>query len=146
MLALTLKAYDEFRPGAPDAFWQQYTTNIAAAVTTGADTQRIVAFIGDKMVGTVLLCNKSMRGNEPEIRLLAIDPSHRRQGIAKKLMTECESRVRNEGHKRVVLHTTNLMQVARKMYEGNGYERFEEIDFRPIPEFLVMGFVKSLRP
>jgi predicted N-acetyltransferase YhbS len=144
MLALTLDSYKEYESQSSPAFWQQYTKNIAEAVRSGPEIERIAAFDGKSMVGCVLLCHKTFKGPDPEIRLLAVSPTARKQRIAQRLMDECERRVKTLGKTRVVLHTTSLMQVARAMYERSNYVRFEEIDFRPVPDFLVMGFVKDL--
>ncbi|HEY9680532.1 MAG TPA: GNAT family N-acetyltransferase [Oculatellaceae cyanobacterium] len=144
MLALILNSYKEYKEESSPEFWEQYTRNITDAVRSGPDIERIAAFNGVEMVGSVLLCHKTFKGSDPEIRLLAVSPNARQQGIAQKLMTECERRVRQLGKKRVVLHTTHLMQIAKAMYERSNYVRFEEIDFRPVPDFLVMGFAKEL--
>lgn len=48
------------------------------------------------------------------------------------------------GKRRVVLHSTHLMSIARQWYERSGYRRSEAIDFYPVPGFLVMGFAKDV--
>lgn len=53
-------------------------------------------------------------------------------------------RVSRMGTRRVALHSTHLMSVARQWYERSGYRRYEAIDFSPVPGFLVMGFAKDL--
>lgn len=95
-------------------------------------------------MASVLLCRRPLKGDDPEIRLLAVLPHLRTRGIARQLMDECELRVRRMGKTRVVLHTTRLMSIARHWYERSGYVRFEAIDFYPVPGFLVMGFAKDL--
>lgn len=144
MLNVTLAAYREFEVNADKKFWKQYEHNIAQAINQGPDIERIVYLIDKKIVGSVLLCKQSFNSAEPEIRLLAVDPAYRQKGIAKALMNECERRLAERGHKQVVLHTTSLMQTARAMYERNGYTRYEKIDFSPVPEFIVIGFIKDL--
>ena len=144
MLRVTLAAYKEFEANADENFWKQYELNIAQAINHGPDIERIVYLNDEKVVGSVLLCKQSFNSPEPEIRLLAVDPAHRKKGIAKALMDECEQRLAQRGHKQVVLHTTSLMQTAREMYERNGYKRYEKIDFTPVPGFTVIGFIKDL--
>ncbi len=142
-LAVTKASYSEFRDGSPDEFWEEYMTNIEEAITRAPVTERIAAFLNRELVGSVLLCHRSFVGDDPEIRLLAVLPAFRRHGIARQLMDECERRVRRMGKARVVLHTTQLMSIARAWYERSGYSRFEAIDFSPVPGFLVMGFAKD---
>jgi ribosomal protein S18 acetylase RimI-like enzyme len=145
MLALTLEAYDEYRPDCPDDFWVKYVRNITEAVTEAPDIERIVAICDGKMAGSVLLCKKSFMADEPEIRLLAVSPRFRQRGVAAELMAECERRLKARGHRTVVLHTTHLMDTARRMYERSGYVRLEALDFKPVPSFTVWGFSKILQ-
>jgi ribosomal protein S18 acetylase RimI-like enzyme len=145
MLSVTKASYAEFRDGSPDAFWDIYMANIEEAILRAPDTVRIAAFLDGELVASVLLCRKPLKGDAPEIRLLAVLPHLRDHGIARQLMDECEFRVRRMGKTRVVLHTTHLMSIARQWYERSGYVRFEAIDFYPVPGFLVMEFAKDLR-
>ena len=64
------------------------------------------------------------------IRLLAVSPGARGQGIGKALTVHCIERARGLGRARVILHTTRAMQTAWAMYERLGFERFPAIDFR----------------
>ena len=84
-------------------------------------------------MASVLLCQKPLKGDDPEIRLLAVVPDFRARGIAQQLMDECEVRVGRMGKTHVVLHTTHLMSIARKWYERSGYLRFEAIDICAVP-------------
>ena len=40
----------------------------------------------------------------------------------------------------LTLHTTDMMRVAMRMYEGLGFERAPELDLRPFPDVLVKGY------
>lgn len=142
---LTKASYAEFQDGSPNGFWEAYMTNIEEAIMRAPDTERIAAFLDGELVASVLLCHKSFKGDDPEIRLLAVLPDFRKHGIARQLMDECERRVGCTGKARVVLHTTHLMSIARRWYERSGYFRFEAIDFSPVTGFLVMGFAKDLK-
>jgi hypothetical protein len=44
------------------------------------------------------------------------------------------------------LHTTQLMAVARTMYERMGFTRVPEHDFSPVPGFHVMAYRLPLTP
>ena len=142
---VTKASYAEFEAASPSGFWDAYMTNIEEAIMRSSDTERIAAFSDRELVASVLLCHKTFKGDDPEIRLLAVLPGFRRHGIARELIDECERRVRRTGKPRVVLHTTQLMSTAGSWYERRGYFRFEAIDFSPVPGFLVMGFAKNLK-
>lgn len=77
------------------------------------------------------------------VRLLAVSAEHRGKGIGRALTQSCIERARSLGRSAVVLHTTRVMQVAWKMYESIGFERFPEIDFRQ-GNLDVFGFRISL--
>jgi len=64
------------------------------------------------------------------IRLLAVDDAYRGKGVGKELTSFCIERARAIGKNRLVLHTTRVMQAAWVMYEGLGFVRFPDIDFR----------------
>lgn len=67
--------------------------------------------------------------NASGIRLLAVDPRFRGMGVGRALTDACIRRARERGHANVVLHTTQAMQTAWKMYEGMGFRRAKDLDF-----------------
>jgi len=77
--------------------------------------------------------------NASGFRLLAVDPSTRGNGIGKLLTEECIRKARIHKNSQVVIHTTNSMQVAWKMYEKLGFKRSEDLDFMQ-EELPVFGF------
>jgi ribosomal protein S18 acetylase RimI-like enzyme len=64
------------------------------------------------------------------VRLLAVEDAARGKGVGKALTLFCIDRAREIGKHRLVLHTTRVMQAAWAMYEGLGFVRFPDIDFR----------------
>ncbi len=76
----------------------------------------------------------------PEVRLLAVAPAARSQGIGAALMQECVRRARRAGTGALSLHTTDLMRTAMGMYERIGFVRAPELDFHPAPGVTVKGF------
>lgn len=77
--------------------------------------------------------------NASGIRLLAVDPQFRGLGVGRALANACINLAREKGHAEVVLHTTQAMQVAWKMYEKLGFRRAAELDFLQ-GELPVFGF------
>jgi ribosomal protein S18 acetylase RimI-like enzyme len=73
------------------------------------------------------------------IRLLAVDPKFRNSGAGKALTNACIQLAREQGHSQVILHTTQAMQVAWRLYEKLGFVRAEELDFLQ-EGFPVFGF------
>jgi GNAT superfamily N-acetyltransferase len=64
------------------------------------------------------------------VRFLAVSDAHRGKGAGKALTLFCIARARAMGKARLVLHTTRVMTAAWATYEGLGFVRFPDIDFR----------------
>ncbi len=67
--------------------------------------------------------------NAAGFRLLVVASSARGLGIGKALAEECVQRARNKGRSQVVIHTTESMKVAWKMYERMGFQHSLDLDF-----------------
>lgn len=97
----------------------------------------IVYFSDMSEYGAGGIVTKSQEGSG--FRLLAVDSNERGNGIGLKLSKHCIELAKQANHKSVIIHSTMAMEIAWKMYEKIGFERFEEIDF--IQENLeVFGF------
>lgn len=68
------------------------------------------------------LCRQA-RGEERELRLLAVDPEHRGRGLAVTLMREAIARLRADGAATLVLDTGPLNTTAHHLYERLGFVR-----------------------
>jgi GNAT superfamily N-acetyltransferase len=77
------------------------------------------------------------------IRLLGIDPQFRKAGAGKALTNACIQFAKEAGHSQVILHTTQAMQVAWRMYEKLGFERSSDLDFLQ-EDLQVYGFRLNL--
>jgi len=150
---LTLSAYEEYAPLMP-SHWEDYRENILATLAHVEPAEQIVAERGGAIVGTVLLYpagtvfsghdNVSITLASPEVRLLAVAPAARGQGIGTALMRECIRRARRSGAAVLTLHTTDLMHVAMGMYERMGFKRVPEIDFYVDQDLTVKGYRLNL--
>ena len=80
----------------------------------------------------------------PEIRLLAVTPSSRGQGIGAALMEECVRRARAFGAAVLALHTIDMMQTALRLYQQMGFVRAPELDFHPAPDLKIKGYRLNL--
>jgi predicted N-acetyltransferase YhbS len=85
------------------------------------------------------------------IRHLAVDPRYQGRGAGTALVDACLERARARGRRRVVLHSTPMMEVARAMYARRGFVADPTRDFRsteaPYSEekpLLIMAFVLEL--
>ena len=64
------------------------------------------------------------------IRFVSVDPIFGGQGIGRMLTTMCIDRAKENGEKTIALHTAEIMNKARQIYESLGFEILREIDQR----------------
>lgn len=62
------------------------------------------------------------------IRMVGVDPAYRGQGIARKLTQQCIDHARQTDEKTIGLHTSEMMDAARHIYESLGFTIDREID------------------
>jgi GNAT superfamily N-acetyltransferase len=152
MRAVTLAAYDEYAAVMPKPFWNGYRRQLLVTLDEEGPVERIVAERDGTIIGSVLrypplakaYSGVSVGVGWPEVRLLAVAPVERGQGVGTALMDECERRARSAGARMLGLHTMEMMQVAIGMYERQGFERAPELDFHPAEGVLVKGYRRSL--
>lgn len=140
-------AYQEYAAFFEPAAWDTYAQNIADVRSRLAESDLIVAEQDGRILGAVTFYPDGSRAQHETwpagwagIRLLAVHPSSRGRGIGRALMAECLQRCRKRGVATVGLHTTEVMAVARKMYERMGFVRAPEFDFHPASGAVVMAY------
>jgi GNAT superfamily N-acetyltransferase len=153
---VTLIAYAEYATVMPEPFWKEYRRQLLATLDAEGPVERIVAEHDGTIVGSVLLfppqahaysgTGAEVSVNWPEVRLLAVIPAVRGQGVGTALMDECEQRARRSGATMLALHTMDMMQPALRLYERRGFIRAPELDFSPDQGVLVKGFLRNLYP
>jgi GNAT superfamily N-acetyltransferase len=150
---VTLAAYQEYAALMP-RLWEPYRRNILTTLANVSPAEQILAEQDGRILGSVLLYpmgttfsaaeGASIRLQWPEVRLLAVDPDQRGQGIGTALMQECIHRARQAGAAWLMLHTTDMMRTAMQMYEHMGFARAPELDWHPVPEVTVKAYRFSL--
>lgn len=151
---VTLAAYQQYAAVMPPALWNGYRQNIVSTLAAAPPGTQVVAEEDGRIVGSVLLYPPGteivrpgggpMTLAYPEVRLLAVAPPARGQGIGALLMDECVRRARESGVKALTLHTTDMMQAAMRLYERMGFRRLPELDFEPAPAVTVKGYRLAL--
>ena len=76
-------------------------------------------------------------------RLLAVSDNARGRGVGRLLTEACIERSVALDKQRIIIHTTEAMKVAWRMYEKQGFTRAEEFDFMQ-EKLAVFGFHKWL--
>ena len=137
----------------PGPLWMGYRRQLLATLDAAGPVERIVAEREGTIVGSVLLFppateaygSAAVKVDRPEVRLLAVLPEARGQGIGVALMKECARRARRAGAAALGLHTTDIMRAAVRLYERLGYVRTPEHDFVPTKGVLIKGYRLDLR-
>jgi GNAT superfamily N-acetyltransferase len=83
-----------------------------------------VAVAGDKLVGTFGLERAS--DDAMELRRMYVDPSARRQGIARRMLQWAEDECRRRNASRLELSTAEIQQAALALYKNEGYRLVRE--------------------
>ena len=151
IVEVTLAAYQEY--ASQVQIWGPYRQNILATLANPRPATQLVAERDGTLVGTVLLYPASPagaaapgQGRWPEVRLLAVAPSARGQGVAHALMQECVRRAREARADALTLHTMSAMQAALRLYTRMGFQPAPELDFQPARGFTVNGYRLTLGP
>jgi ribosomal protein S18 acetylase RimI-like enzyme len=95
----------------------------------------ICTTVNDKIVGMAFLVPK---GNPTDIydkdwcyiRFVSVDPEFGGQGIGRRLTTMCIDKAKQNCEHTIALHTSELMDKARHIYESIGFRILKEIDQR----------------
>ena len=140
-------AYLEYQANFSPEVWEGYARDIMDVRSRLDTSELIVAENSGRLVGAVTFypnTSPSDQGGWPAgwtgIRLLAVHPDARGMGIGRALMDECLRRSRLLSATALGLHTTELMGIARGMYERMGFVRVPEYDFQAGPEVVVLGY------
>jgi GNAT superfamily N-acetyltransferase len=81
--------------------------------------------------------------SEPDgagIRMLAVAPEAQGRGVAEALSRACVDRARATGRGQILLHSTDRMTTAHRIYERLGFTRDASLDWEPLPGFWLRGF------
>jgi GNAT superfamily N-acetyltransferase len=147
--AVTLAAYHEYATQMPE-LWERYRQNIVGTLASAEPRNQLVAEREGEIVGAVLLlpAGSTLSGSQggsitlvhPEVRLLAVAPAARGLGVGRSLMRLCIRRARESGAPALTLHTTEMMRVAMRLYEGMGFLRAPDLDLSPLPGVSIKGY------
>jgi ribosomal protein S18 acetylase RimI-like enzyme len=131
---LTVRAYREYAGSIASEMWVAYEADLASSEARAEEAVILVAELADELVGAVAYFPPGDResGWFPEdsgyFRVLAVLPEHRSQGIGRRLTQACIERAQADGANALGLMTTELMMVAKGMYERMGFVQQAEYE------------------
>ena len=119
-----------------DHLWGGYDHEIRAVAERLERADVLVAVLDGEVVGAVTYASDPespwLEWNEPgeaQVRLLAVDTAVQGRGVGEALMRACIKRARAQGLK-ILLHTTNHMPIAQRLYPRLGFTRRPDRDVR----------------
>ncbi|HEX6426290.1 MAG TPA: GNAT family N-acetyltransferase [Niastella sp.] len=136
---LALKSWEQFQPVLTDENWETLSTiltNDNTYINLLNNSQSIICTTEkDTIIGMAFLVSS---GNPTDlydkdwsyIRFVTVDPDFGGQGIGKQLTKKCIDLAKNNGETTIALHTSEIMNTARHIYEALGFTILKEIDQR----------------
>jgi ribosomal protein S18 acetylase RimI-like enzyme len=131
--SLSVEAYREYSKSLSLEDWDKMKTSLSNISKIAERAKLIVAEQDRELVGSVAYYHPGTSAShlfQPEwasLRMLAVSPKYRGQGIGRKLTQECIQRAKSDRAKVIGLHTSELMVAARCMYEKLGFQQDTEL-------------------
>jgi ribosomal protein S18 acetylase RimI-like enzyme len=133
---LRIASYSEFEKSLPEDGWATLNASLHDNNKLKEVLNNSRAFVGEidgRVVGMAFWVSN---GNPTTIypaewsyiRMVGVHPDFRGKGIGKRLTCMCIDDARENGEKIIGLHTSEVMDVARHVYESLGFTVYKEID------------------
>ena len=133
---LRIASYSEFEKSLPANGWATLNANLN-------DKNKLIdilahsrAFIGEadgKIIGMAFLVSSGnpttiFPADWSYIRMVGVHPVFRGNGVGKNLTYMCIEDAKKAGEKIIGLHTSEVMDAARHIYENLGFKVYKEIE------------------
>ena len=129
------ESFGQYKPQLSDEGWMQLNSNLQdrPRLAALADKSEVLVCIdGSDIIGMAFLVPS---GNGDEIyddawchlRMVGVLPKHAGKGIGRRLTEMCVERAKKNGETTMALHTSEMMNAARHIYESMGFSVVKEI-------------------
>lgn len=142
--ALTVAAYADVEPATVGTGYDGELRDVAAR-STGVEI--LVAEDDTRILGAVTYvpgprspAAEFTEDDAAGIRMLAVATGAQRRGVGEALTRACVERARTQGRRQVILHSTDNMTAAHRLYLRLGFRRDPSIDWEPEPGLWLRGF------
>ena len=117
--------------------WENYKNSIIDSTENSQTKTKLVALVDNVMLGACFIYDSAEKAyglpdleiKYPIVRLLGVSPKARGLGIATELIRASCNLAQEWGSDRIVLHTSDMMQSAIKLYEKLGFKRAKQYEF-----------------
>ena len=136
---LAVRSWSQFRDKISSDNWETLYNNLNNDNTYIELLDKSKCFVcttdKDEIIGMAFLVSS---GNPTDIydkewcyiRFVSVDPNYGGQGIGRRLTEQCIQHAKDKGEKTIALHTSEIMEQARHIYERLGFKILKEIDHR----------------
>jgi ribosomal protein S18 acetylase RimI-like enzyme len=143
---LTVEAYAAADPAVMYGHYADELRDVAGRAA-GADVLVAVDEQGGEVLGGVTYvpgptspAAEFAEADAAGLRMLAVAPSARRRGVGEALTVACVERARAAGRRHLLLHSTDRMTAAHRLYQRLGFVRDPSLDWEGEPGLWLRGF------
>jgi len=148
---LTVAAYGRVDPSTLEGDYADELRDVAGRAAAAEVLVAVDQEAGGAVVGGVTYVpgpwSPAAEFGDPDaagIRMLAVAADAQGRGVGEALTRACIDRARTAGRRFVVLHSTDRMTTAHRLYERLGFERDPSLDWEPEPGLWLRGFRLAL--
>lgn len=131
-------AYGQYKDQLSEENWQLMEQSLDSKANWDQLMARAIPFVcadGEAIVGMAFLypsgnANEIYPDNWSHVRMVGIHPDYERRGIARRLTTLCIEEARSLGERTIGLHTSEVMNTARRIYESLGFVEIKDLGLR----------------
>ena len=134
--ALAVRSWSAYRQELTAENWKKLYQGLASMKTYTQLLEESICFVcttaEDRIIGMAFLVSSGHPTDIYEagwsyIRFVTVDPEYGGKGIGGQLTKRCVDHARQTGERIVALHTSEMMQAARYLYENMGFTMVKEI-------------------
>jgi ribosomal protein S18 acetylase RimI-like enzyme len=131
--SLNVEAFREYAQALAPGDWVIMQANLLKVPEMAKRGKLMVAQQDELVVGAIVYCapgtsdERIFQREWASLRLLAVLPQHRGQGIGRQLTLACIQQSKQDKAAVIALHTSELMVAARRMYEQLGFQQDMEL-------------------
>ncbi|WP_129691471.1 GNAT family N-acetyltransferase [Gottfriedia acidiceleris] len=132
-----IEAYEQYAAILTKEQWENYKNSIIDATEKSKTKTKLVAIADNVLLGACFIYDSAEKAygltdleiDYPIIRLIGVSPKARGLGIATELIRASCNLSLEWGSDRIVLHTSDMMKSAIRLYEKLGFKRAKQYEF-----------------